>query len=1036
MTGSAAPLSFEQHRLWLHDQLAPRSDAYHIPLHARLLGPLRPVALRQAINSVVARHEVLRTRYPVDEGVPTAVIEPGQLVPLPLVDLTGVPPALHDRTCAEIAACCTAEPFDLAAGPVLRAVLARTGRLDHRLILVRHHIACDGWSFGVLLAELSESYRAHALGEPPALRPLPIQYRHYAARQQDRDDHGAALDRWRAVLRDATPHLDMVAAPTEAPTRPAGMLCAAVEPDTVRRLRALAAGRRRTLFTALLTGFGLALGSLSGQRDIVVGSPVADRDLPGAAALIGCFVTMVALRVDLSGRPGLLDLVDRCGDALADALRDRAVPLERIVDALGIGRTAEEHPLFQAVLAYQNTPMPRIELSGLVASVLPPPPTTPKFPLMLTVSDEESGAVALELEFDERRVPAALVRELLDRTVTALRTLADDPHRLASAVRWADAPTATRQPALARTCLHTMFDRQVADRPDAVAVTDSRGHVSYLGLHTKAERLAAALRIAPETLVGICLPPSSDLIVAMLAVCRAGGAYVPVDWEDPARRRAAVLRDAGVTVVITLSTVDWPRSGQRMVFADQPGCWPEPARVRTGVLPDQLAYVIHTSGSTGRPKGVAVTHANVTGVLAAATAALPPAHGARTWSMTHSPAFDFAVWEIWGALLCGDRVVVVDREVARAADELWALLLRQQVDVLSQTPSAFGALLPVALRSEPDDRALSTVVFGGESCDVATLAPLFRHPLGSRLALVNMFGITETTVHVTVRRLTERDVGQPYASPIGTALAGQHVDVVDGDGVRLPVGGSGEILVGGVGVARGYLGAPGPTADRFRPDRAEPGGRRYHTGDVARVLDGDLDYVGRTDRQVKIRGYRIEPGEVEAAALRHPGVHESAVVVRHGGGDDGGHLVAYLVADHHDTAGIRRHLAGRLPRHLMPRAVVFLDRLPLTRNGKLDVAALPAPSEPDTTQAASPMTATERAVADLLAALLGWPSADRIGPGASFFDLGGDSTMITRFHFELMSAFGVDLSIRQVYQAPDIATLADVIDVARQREGL
>ncbi|QKV97136.1 amino acid adenylation domain-containing protein [Streptomyces sp. NA02950] len=1043
------PLSFGQERLWLMHRLHPGSSAYHSPLHLRLSGVLIVPALRTALRQLVRRHAVLRTQYPVVDGAPTAEVCPAAAPELPLVDLSGRPVPEATAASRRIAAALTARPFDLETGPVIRAVLVRRGPEDHDLVLVRHHIATDGWSLGVLLSDLVELYRAHAAGTRADLAPLPVQYGDYAAWQRQRaraPDFGARLARWTTALDGAPARLDLLGrAPGTESGRPAASAPARVDAALTEQLRALATRRRTTLFPVLLTAFALALGSLSGQRELVVGAPVAGRTRRELDHLAGCFVNLLPLRVNLSGASGFAGLLDRVAAVVRQGLEDQEVPFERIVDALRPDRSLADTPLVQAAVAYQNTPASRIALPGLTAAVLPSPPVTAKFPLTLTVSPGD-GDLELELEFEQGRVHPATAAQVLARTVAALEAAGTAPDLPLSWNRWtpaalSDAPAAV---AVGTGCLHLEFERIAAERPDAVAISDDRAQISYRQLDTRADRLAAVLvgrGVGRESLVGLCVAPSIDLVVGMLAILKAGAAYVPMDPADPPRRRAELATEAGLSLVVTERTVlHSPELRTEVVFLDPLGHDPLGHRgaarsARQQVHPDNLAYVVFTSGSTGGPKGVLVSHRNIVSVLSGCRAALPELGGGQhTWAMLHSPAFDFSAWEIWGALTSGARLVIVPPGVVRAPDELWQTVSTEQVSVLSQTPSAFRALLPTALRSRLVRTPLAAIVLGGESCEVAKLAPWFDRCGVRTPALVNMFGITETTVHVTARHLRPADVDGPVASPLGQAVPGQRVDVLDKDGNPQLAGGQGEIAVSGAGLTRGYLGRPGLTADRYRPAPQHPSARRYHSGDLARVLPGDLDYLGRGDEQLSLRGYRVEPGEVEAAVLTHPGVLDCLVVPQ--GTGDRLQLVAYLVAEPEaaatdlSTAAVRAFLSAMLPRHLVPARTLVVERLPLTRNGKLDERALPVPP-PDRPHGRPVESPTERTVADLVAEVLGWPSATAIGAHDNFFDLGGDSLLVTRFHFRLVTVFGIDLSVRTVYQAPDLAALAVTVERLR-----
>nr|ABL74939.1 TlmVII [Streptoalloteichus hindustanus] len=1044
------PLSYAQERFWLLHQFHPDDNAYNIPLAIRLRGELDPAALRQAIGQVIRRHDVLRTRYVTRRGRPEPVVDPAAAPDLPLVDLTGLPEAEREATRRELTEAEARRPFDLASGPVLRSWLLRESRDEHVLLLTRHHIASDGWSLGPLLTELGALYEACRGGRPCPLPELSVRYGDFAAWQRAAD-HTRDLDRW-GHLTDAPPTVDLLTSvDADAPQRPVEVRRAVLEPALVDRLREWAGRERVTLFSVLLTGYALVLSSLSGQRELVIGSPVAGRTRPELDGLIGCFVNMLPLRLDLSGHGTASELVRRANAVVRDGLAGQDVPFEKLVEAFRPERDLTENPLFQAAFAFQNTPAADVRLSDVEASVEPSASVAPKFPLTLTATDR-AGALDLDLEFDPRRLVPDLAGEILRRLREVLLAGAAEPDITAARLRHRLALGEDAAPAVAveETTLPRLVAEITAARPDAIAVSHNGHHLTYRALQERADRVAAALRargVGPDTLVGLCVEPGVDLVVGALGILRSGGAYLPLDPTDPVDRMRAVAGDAGLRLVVTRGDVPAPPV-ERIDLGDlgdldDAGGLGAPAHPGLAQpVPANLAYVIYTSGSTGRPKGVAVSHGNVTGLLAACRRALPVTDEPQVWALTHSAAFDFSVWEMWGALTSGGRLVIVPPDVLRKPDELWELLRAERVAVLGQTPSACRHLLPAALADDPRRAALALVVLGGESCEVATLGPWFEAMDHSGPELVNMYGITETCVHVTVRPLRAADVDGAARSPIGGPLPGQRIAVVDQNGVRVPVGGQGELFVGGVGVARGYLGQPALTADRFRPDPARPGARGYRSGDLARALpDGELDYRGRLDKQVKLRGYRIEPGEVEAAALAHPSVRAGVVVPRTDGGRT--YLAAYLVLadgtrDQHAAADaaraeLRAFLAERLPRHMVPAAFVFVDRIPLTRNGKLDEAALPEPSAGHRPVSRPPQTPTEWRIAGILAEVLGLGGPENVGAQDNFFDLGGDSLLLIQFHSRVVAAFDIDLPVRQVYQVLDVATLASTVETFRAR---
>jgi amino acid adenylation domain-containing protein len=1056
--GSEAALSFAQQRLWFVDQMEGAGAAYHVPGAVRLRGRLDGEALRRALEEIVRRHEALRTVFRVRDAEPLQVVLPPGPLDLPLHDLSALAAdereaALRARVREE-----ARRPFDLAAGPLFRATLVRLGAEEHVLLVGMHHIVSDGWSLGVLHHELEALYGAFHRGEPSPLEALPVQYADYALWQRAYV-RGEVLHRqlawWKARLSGAPALLEL---PTDRPRPAVQTYRGARRPfhldgELLRRLESVARGEGATLFMVLLAAFQVLLSKYAGTEDVVVGSPIAGRTRAETEGLIGVFVNTLALRADLSGDPEFREVLRRVREATLGAYEHQDLPFEKLVEELGIERSLGHTPIWQATFNLQ-TAGGELRLDGLAAEPLEVELDAIPFDLMLALWPGDSGLEGA-IGYATDLFDAATIGRLGEHYGTLLGGIAADPGRrlsrlplLGEAERrqvLADWNPAGAAPPVER-CLHELFEAQAARTPAAVAVVHGDERITYAELDRRADGLAHALRargVGPEARVGILLERGVGLVVATLATLKAGGAYVPLDPAYPPERRAYMLRDAGVRVLLAQEHL---REGlPAEVEALCPESLPDaqgPPKPDSGAGPRNLAYVIYTSGSTGVPKGVMVDHAQVVRLFRGTAEACR--FGAEdAWTLFHSAAFDFSVWEMWGALLHGGRLVVVPHETSRSPEELRALVLREGVTVLNQTPSAFRALIQADRAASPGSAPgalpLRLVVFGGEALDPRTLLPWMERHGEERPRLVNMYGITETTVHVTWRPLTLADA-RAGGSPIGVPLADLRAYVLDGHLEPVPVGVPGELFVGGAGVARGYLGRPGLTAQRFVPDPygSEPGGRLYRSGDRVRwSARGELEYLGRTDAQVKVRGFRIEPGEIEAALRAQEEVREAVVLAREDVPGDP-RLVAWLVPAPGRTApaslDLRRRLRARLPEYMVPAAFVVVDAIPLTSNGKIDRRALPAPGREGAERGeyAAPRTREEKTLAAIWAEVLG---VERVGMHDSFFDLGGHSLLLPQVQRRVSDAFRTRLPIVELFRHPTVAALAEHLRGAADAPG-
>jgi len=1035
----ALPLSFAQQRLWFIDQLEPGSPLYNVPAALRVEGPLDAAVLARCLGEIVRRHETLRTVFAARAGAPVQVIQPAEPFLLPVVDLSALPEGACEDLVRPLVAAEAGRPFDLSRGLLLRGLLVRLAEREHAVVLTLHHIASDGWSVGILVREIAALYPAFAAQGPSPLPELPVQYADFAAWQSSWL-RGEVLEReiafWRGQLAGLPPLLEL---PTDHPRPAVQSYRGAARPmrlpaGLTRQMEALARQEGATLFMVLLAGFQALLARLSGQDDLAVGSPVAGRNRVETEGLIGFFVNTLVLRGGLTETPTFRELLGRVRETALSAYLHQDVPFEKLVEELAPERSLAHAPLFQVVLVLQNAPVPSLEIENLRLRPLSLDGTTAKFDLTVTLEEHDGGFLGRVEHATDLFDPATIDRLLAgferllvaavagpDSRAAELPLLgAAERHQLLEwgGIRQQFAPTSTLS------TLHGRFAERAGLAPEAPALACGDLTLTYGELHRRSNRLAHWLRrqgVGPESRVGLRLDRSVDLVVGLLGVLKAGAAYVPLDPGAPRERLAFVLEDAEIRIVVgaeELERLEGFPDGDLAPLGDA----------------SSLAYVIYTSGSTGRPKGTLIPHGNVTRLFDATEGWF--GFGERdVWTLFHSYTFDFSVWEIWGALLYGGRLVVVPWEVSRSPEPFLDLLVRERVTVLNQTPSAFAQLAQADAERGGVETGLRLVIFGGEALDPASLEPWFARHGDAQPQLVNMYGITETTVHVTYRPLSMADARGEHRSVIGVPIADLSLAVMDRSLSPAPIGVPGELVIGGAGLARGYLGRPELTAERFVPDPVgvRPGARLYRSGDLGRFLpNGDVEYLGRLDTQVKIRGFRIELGEIEAALSALAGVRQAVVLLRESrseGGPGDRRLVAYVVGDV-AMVELRQSLREQLPDYMVPAGFVVLDALPLTSNGKVNRKALPAPEQSGGEDAyLAPRTPTEKVLAGLWADLLG---RDRVGAADHFFDLGGHSLLATQVMSRLREAFGVEIPLHDLFEAPVLADLAARIDDARR----
>ncbi|MEV6447966.1 amino acid adenylation domain-containing protein [Amycolatopsis sp. NPDC051716] len=1026
--------SFAQERLWLIDQLTGAGAVYNLHLVTEIEGPLDVDALGRSISACVTRHETLRTCLESTGGALRQVVHPAEPLRLGVTDLrttsAGAPRATVDQAVADL----VARPFALDAGPLLRADLLRTAEERHVLVIVVHHVAADAQGLDILAAELAAGYRAALRGDEPSLPPLPVRYADYAAWQRERLAQGT-FDADLAYWRDRLAGLPVLDLPTDHPRPPAPSHRGACHhldfgPAFAGRLRDFGRQEGASLFMVLLAAFLVAVGRRADQSDVVIGTAAANRGRPETEDLIGFFVNLLAIRVDLASPLSLRDAVRRTVVACKQAYDHQAAPFERVVQAVGGDRDPSRHPLFQVVFQLLGGPHPAPELPGLRTRPLPVDTPTAPFDLLFTVVDAGTG-LSCEVRYASDLWGARTVERMAGEWHAVLAAILDDPGRDPWDVPLlspADRALLDRENAAAAAVrpAGTVVDlvrRRVAAAGDRIALADPRGQWTYRELDRRAGALAAALVAAgvrPDAPVGLLFERSADLVIAMLGVLKAGAAYLVLDPAYPAERLALMVRTARPAAVVTRGAPPpW------VAVPSVPLDGPAPAGPRPdgeAARPDGLAAVVFTSGSTGHPKAVGIPHRGIVRLVAD-----PDYVGIAAGDVVlhlGDPAFDITTFEVWGALAHGARVEVLPGDRPLGPDEVLAAVRDHRPAVLSLTATLFNQVVDVDPGGFAGVRHLFVV---GEVMDPGRTATVLR--AGGPRWLHNGYGPTENTTFATCHRM-ERPPEPGAAVPIGRAIGGTTLHVLDRRLRRVPPGVPGELYVGGHGLARGYAGRPGATARRFVADPfGPPGSRMYATGDrVCRAADGTLRFLGRLDRQVKVRGHRVEPGEIEAAVLATGRVRECAVTTVAAGGDR--RLVAYLVLGREEAptaAQLREELARRLPAFLVPNHFVLLDRLPTTASGKLDTGALPGPAAGLRTlaeAAVAPRTPHERALWDIWADAL---EIDGFGVHDDFFALGGHSLLATVVMARVREGLGPGLPLRTLFDHPTIAGLAQVV---------
>ncbi|MBW4560901.1 MAG: amino acid adenylation domain-containing protein [Mojavia pulchra JT2-VF2] len=1059
------PASFAQQRLWFLDQLIPGNVIYNVPTAIRLRGSLNISALEQTFNEIVRRHEVLRTTFQVLDGQPLQVISPNLTIPLCVVNLRHLS---TDEREAEAKHIITAEiecPFDLSSEALLRLMLLMLSETENILLLNMHHIICDDWSIGVLIQEMGTLYTAFAQKQASPLLELPLQYADFAHWQREWLQ-GEILKTQLAYWRQQLNNISMLHLPTDKPRPAIQSYQGATEfielpKDLTDALQELSQQEEATLFMTLLAAFQTLLYRYTHQEDIAVGSPIANRNRSEVEEIIGFFVNSLLLRTHLNGNLTFRELLGRVKEVTLGAFSHQDLPFEKLVEELHPERNLSYHPLFQVVFGFQNAPMSALELPGLVPSFMKIDFNKTRFDLELHLwrcSEDFRSLWGAKWEHSEGiRGVMVYNTDIFDK-VTIVRMLGHFKTLLSGIVanpeqRIANLPLLNEQELHQilqewnntqseypqDKCIHQLFENQVKQRPDAIAIKFATEQLTYRELDNRSNNLAHYLQkmgVCSEVLVGICVSQSIEMIVGLLGILKAGGAYVPLDPNYPQERLNFMLEDAEVSILLTQENLlrNFENFSNKVICIDK--IWniltqESEVSINNSVTSDNLAYVIYTSGSTGKPKGVAVTHKAVNRLVCNTNyIKIEPNDKIAQVSNT---SFDAATFEIWGALLNGAELVVISKDVILSPHEFALQLQQKDISVLFLTTALFQQIA----RDAPQAfNSLRYLLFGGETIDTRWVKKVMKN--GAPKQLIHVYGPTESTTFSSYYWV--QDLPESATSvPIGCPITNTQIYLLDAHLQPVPIGVIGELYIKGDGLAREYLNRPELTAENFitvPETEFIPRVRLYKTGDLGRYLpDGNIEFLGRVDNQVKIRGFRIELGEIEAALNQHPAVRETVVII---GEDIPGekNLVAYIVPNQEQIpiqeaqgfmSGLRQFLKEKLPEYMIPKAYVLLESLPLTPNGKVDRRALPAPNTVifDKQDYVAPQTQIEESLVEIWAKVLG---KEQVGIHDNFFELGGHSLLATQLSSRIRDTFQIDMTVRNLFEAPTVEQLARYIE--------
>ncbi|MBD2300896.1 non-ribosomal peptide synthetase [Nostoc sp. FACHB-190] len=1059
------PTSFAQQRLWFLHQLEPNSSVYNLPYGLRITGNLQVEALQQALESIINRHEILRTNFTTVDGNPVQIIVKSQSIVIPVVNLTQC--SEIDRT-AQVQQLITKEAeyfFDLAQDSLVRVTLLQLSENEYLLLLTLHHIIFDGWSMGVFIRELIALYTAFSTGTAAPLPELPIQYADYAIWQREwlqgmvLQTH---LDYWKQQLAGSLPVLKL---PTDRPRLAVQNFQGATESfslsaDLSQTLKHISQQVGVTLFMTLLAAFKTLLFRYTGEGDIIVGSPTANRNRPEIEGLIGFFVNTLVLRTYLGDNPSFRQLLLRVQKVTSGAFDHQDLPFEKLVEEIQPERSLSHTPLFQVMFVLQNAPMPPLELPELILNPVIVESKTAKVDLSLSMTDTPQGLIG-NLEYNTDLFEAATIKRMVGHLQTLLASIVVNPDQSLSdlpiltetelqtlLVKWNSKKTEN----LPDLCIHELFEAQVAQTPDAVAVIFGEQKLTYRQLNAKANQLARylhSLGVKPEVLVGICVERSLSMIIGLLAILKAGGAYVPLDPTYPQERLTWMLSDSQVSVLLTQSDllVKQEFAGMHIVCLDtdwQVIALESEENFISSATPKNLAYIIYTSGSTGKPKGVMIQHQSLVNFTLAAIVEYGFTQSDSILQFA-SISFDTAVEEIYPCLICGGKLVLRNEQMLIDIPNFLKQCQEWKIRVLD-LPTAYWHHLTFELTTAklklPE--SLRLVIIGGEQA-LLEQVKMWQEYVGDYPQLYNGYGPTESTVVATIYKLPKaRFLSESILSgvPIGKPINNVQIYVLDNNLHPVPIGIQGEIYIGGAGLARGYLNRPDLTEEKFIPNPFKnsklASESLYKTGDLGRYLaDGNIEFLGRIDQQVKIRGFRIELGEIEVMLTQHSEIKEVVVIAQQNATGDQ-YLVAYVVPKQNSVPNsreLRRFLKDKLPEYMLPKFFVMLESLPLTPNGKVDRKALSIANENpynDDTIYVAPRTSTEDKLTAIWSELL---VRKKVGIHDNFFELGGHSLLLTQMIFRVRETFQVELPLRSLFEMLTVASLAESIEMLQTTGG-